>query len=126
MSVYRMEDYKIKIRNGSARPTGAYEITRRGNRRPVTQYSETYKTNAGEFTPEKWKWIVRECIEASGSKDLLKRIIDYCRTHCVWLKTEKDREEYAMEILIGRTYQCWMDFPVDNLLEGSAFVFEFP
>lgn len=120
-----MEDYNIQIRCGRAMPTGAYEITRIGTRREVTKYGETYKTNAGEFSPDEWKRIVRNCVEASDSHELLDRIIEHCRIYCVWLKTDREREEYAMEILTGRIYRHWKEFSVEGLSEKTAFVLMF-
>lgn len=125
MKAFRMEDYKINIRCGCARQTGSYEITKKGTRRAVTRYVETYKTDAGEFFPDEWMRLVRGCVEVSESSDLLERIIEHCRTNCVWLKTDKDREEYALNILIGRTYRNWKDFSTERLQEKTAFVFEF-
>lgn len=126
MKIYRMDDFRISIRTGRAAGTGIYEITRLGTRREVLKYAETYKTAGGEYPPEEWRQIVQSCIEASGSGELLERIIGHCRTHCAWLKTDRDCEEYALEILVSRAYRHWKDFPMDGLTEGSAFVFIFP
>lgn len=51
MQVHRMEDYRIRHRNGQARGTGNYIATRAGYRKEVTKYSEYYETDAGEFPP---------------------------------------------------------------------------
>lgn len=125
MKVYRMEDLRINQRIGRSRPTGTYEITRIGTSRAVTRFCETYATDAGEFIPEKWLEIVRKCADESNSTKLLERIVEHCRTNCVWLKTDKDREDYALNILVGRTYHHWKDFSLNGLTENSSFVFEF-
>lgn len=123
MKIYRMEDYYIQQRIGRARPTGTYEITKIGTRRAVTIFVESYVTNAGEFLPEEWKRIVKNCVEVSESQALLNKIIEYCCTHCVWLKTKNEREEYALNILTGRIYRHWKEFSMDGLSEKTAFMF---
>lgn len=125
MKAYRMEDLHIKHRCGRAMPTGSYETTRIGTRRAVTKFRETFQTNAGEFTPDKWYEVARSCVDGSGSEELLIRIVEHCRSHCVWLKTDKDREEYALDILVGRVYRHWKDFSVVGLTENTAYIFEF-
>lgn len=125
MKAYRMEDLRINHRVGRSIPTGFYEITRIGTRRATSKYCETYATDAGEFIPEKWLEIVRKCVEESNCTKLLERIVEHCRDNCAWLKTDKDREDYALDILVGRTYRYWKDFSLDGLTENSSFVFEF-
>lgn len=125
MKAYRMEDLKINIRTGCAMPTGTYELTRKGTRRAVTRYRETFQTDAGIFDPDQWREIARSCVDESDSGELFARIMEDCRSNCVWLKTDKDREEYALKILVGRVYRHWKDFSVDGLAEKTAYVFEF-
>lgn len=125
MKAYRMEDLYVHCRIGRAIPTGTYGLTRIGTRRAVTRFQETFQTNAGEFMPDKWYEIARSCVDESGSGELLARIVERCRSHCVWLKTDKDREEYALDILVGRIYRHWKDFSIDGLTENTAFIFEF-
>lgn len=125
MNAYCMEDYDILFRCGRVVPTGTYETTRRGSSRVVHRFEETYKTAVGEFLPDEWKRIIRGCVEASGSQELLERIIEHCRVNCVWLKTDREREEYALKILTGRVYRYWKDFSLEGLEEKTAFVFIF-
>ena len=125
MRIYHMEDYYIQTRIGRALPKGNYEITRIGTRRAVTKFIETYKTNAGELLPEEWKKIAKSCVEASDSQELLNKIIEHCHTHCVWLKSENEREEYALDILLGRIYRHWKEFSTDGMSEKTAFMFIF-
>lgn len=125
MKIYRMEDLQILGRIGRSVPTGTYEITRIGTRRQRTIFQETFKTRVGEFIPDKWYEIVRLCIMESGSEKLLDSIANYCATHCAWLKTEKERKEYAMDILVGRIYRYWKEFSVEGLAEDTCFVFVF-
>ncbi len=124
MRIYRMEDYRILYRSLAAMETGTYEITRIGTRRAVMKYVETYKTNAGEFTRTQWRDILLRCMGESGSRPLLDRIAEYCKTHCVWLK-KKEREDYALDILAGRIYRYWEDFSPEGVSENTVFVFVF-
>jgi len=128
MQVHRMEDYRIRHRNCRARGTGNYIATRAGYRKEVTKYSEYYETDAGEFPPEQWLEIMRECVTASGSEQLFAKICEEVKQNCVWLKTDKDIEEYSLNILAGRIYnqgRAWSNFDTGGAPERTAFVFDF-
>ncbi len=125
MKIYRMEDLKILGRIGRSVPTRTYEMTRIGTKRQKAMFQETFETPVGEFIPDEWCEIVRLCIMESGSEKLLESIVNYCATHCAWLKTEKERKGYAMNILVGRIYRHWKEFSVEGLAEDTCFVFEF-
>lgn len=125
MKAYRMEDLSVKYRIGRVMPTGSYEITRIGTKRAVTKFRETFQTNVGEFDPDKWYEIACSCVDESGSNELFARIVEYCYSHCAWLKTNKDRKEYALNILVGRVYRRWKEFSAAGLTENTAFIFEF-
>lgn len=108
-------------------PTGAYEITRRGNRRPVTKFSEVYTTDAGELSPERWRMELSKAIEADKESDVLEVIRAYCREHCAWLRKESDILDYAMDILASRSFlcgkECWKD--VADKVKDKYFIFAF-
>ena len=105
MQVHRLEDYRIHNRQGRSRGTGGYYVNRMGHKKETMVYSVYYETDAGEFSPEQWLEIMRECVAASGSEALLQRIIDHVKASCVWLKKDAEREEYALDILAGRIYR---------------------
>lgn len=96
MQVHRLEDYRIHNRQGRSRGTGGYYVNRMGHKKETMVYSVYYETDAGEFSPEQWLEIMRECVAASGSEALLQRIIDHVKASCVWLKKDAEREEYAL------------------------------
>lgn len=121
--IYCMEDYHIQTRIGRVEQTGEYIINRRGHKIPSMKYMLKYKTNAGLIDPEEWKKIVKNLVKISDSQELLNRIVEYCRTHCVWLRTEEEREEYALDILAGRIYRHWKNFSAEGLSEKTAFMF---
>ena len=122
---YTMEDLQIRIRIGRAVPTGLYERTRIGTRREICRYGEAFKTNVKEIDPEDWKKLMYACVEASGSEKLFAAIKQYCESRLAWLKKEDALDEYSLEILAGRVYRLWEDFPVNGLPESTAFIFEF-
>lgn len=124
MKIYSMEDYYIKMRIGERKIVG-YEITRKCTPRPVSKLMVIYKTNAGELLPEEWKRFVKNCVQVSDSQALLNKIIEHCCTHCVWLKSKNEREEYALNILAGRIYRHWKEFSTEGLSENTVFVFIF-
>ena len=128
MQVHRMEDYRISHRVGRSNGTGQYFVNSRGNKKEVLAFAETYETHAGNFKPERWVEIMRECVAASGSEALLQRIIDHVKASCVWLKKDAEREEYALDILAGRIYRqghAWSDFSTEGISENTAYVFDF-
>ena len=122
-----VEQYKIHHNIGRAVPTGAYEITRKGNRRAITKYSEVYKTDVGELSPEEWRVKLSEAIVNDKESDVLEVIIDHCREHCAWLHKEADIIDYAVEILASRAFlcgnECWKD--VADKVKDKYFFFKF-
>lgn len=128
MQVHRMEDYRIRLRRGLERGTGNYIINRMGNRKEVTKYSVYYETDAGEFPPEQWLEIMRECVVASGSEQILAKICEKVKRDCAWLRTDKEIEEYSLNILAGQIYnqgRAWSNFDTGGAPEKTAFVFDF-
>ena len=125
MKVHKMEQYHFSNRLGREEPTGKYETTRNGNRRAITKFMIRYRTEAGTIVPEKWLEIARMCVTETKSENLCQNIIRYISTHCAWLKTNVEKEEYALNILLGRVYRHWKDFSLDGATEHTAFVFEF-
>ncbi len=105
-----IENYQIQCRIGRAKPTGRFEVNRFGKRKPILTWSEEYETLAGTFSPAAWKEKAIQTIEADGQTNLLEKIKRYCKEHCVWLKTESDLEEHAIDCLCGRSYKHWPDF----------------
>ena len=118
-----MEDLYIRCRIGRAESTGFREKTRIGTFRNVTKFVERYKTDAGVFLPEEWIKIVRKCVEASESKELLEKIIERCRRNCVWLRSDEEIESYSLNILVGRIYRHWEDFQLQGLSEKTTLIY---
>lgn len=105
-----IENYKILQRTGSAVDTGKFEITRKGTRKAVLVYRETYKTSVGEFSPEVWYEKMYNAIQIDEKVDLLDKIIEHCTKKCPWLRNEYQIKEYAMDCLASNAYKYWWDF----------------
>lgn len=105
-----IEDYKILLRTGQAMPTGRYEKTRIGTMRQITEFVETYKTPSGELRKNEWYEKLHMAIIEEGETELFMKIKEHCREQCAWLHSEREIEEYSMEILAGRNYKAWKEF----------------
>lgn len=117
MQVHRMEDYRISHRVGRSNGTGQYFVNSRGNKKEVLAFAETYETHAGNFKPERWVEIMRECVAASGSEALLQRIIDHVKASCVWLKKAR-----ATKVKEDRGSMDDWDYEVPGQMELSDFI----
>lgn len=122
-----VEMYNIHHRIGRAMPTGSYEITRTKTRREITKFSEVYRTDIGDLSPEQWWTELLKAIEIDKEADVLEVIVDHCKRNCAWLHKEDDILNYAMEILAGRTFlcgnECWKD--VADKVKDRYFIFTF-
>ena len=71
---------------------------------------EEYVTPVGKFLPEEWIETAKRVVEYNGLTALYEKIKQHCQTQCVWLKTEKQIEEYALSCMANHAYKCWKDF----------------
>lgn len=122
-----IELYRIHSRICRSMPTGIFEVTRIGTRRMVNKFQETYKTDLGEFTPEKWREECSRVIETDKEEDVLEEIIEHCRKNCAWLHKDNEIKDYAMNILAGRIFlcgnECWKD--VADKVKDKYIIFKF-
>ena len=88
MKIVSISDYAIHHRIGRSEPTGTTYITRFGNTRQKNVFKEFYKTNIGEFTPEKWLEVTLQIIQTLMENELLEEIKEHVAGHCVWLKND--------------------------------------
>lgn len=47
-----------------------------------------------------------------------------CNGHCVWLKNDKEIEEYSASCLASGAYMYWEDFKDKRLPAHKVFIFE--
>ena len=104
--------------------TGTTYITRFGNTRQKNVFKEFYKTNIGEFTPEKWLEVTLQIIQTLMENELLEEIKEHVAGHCVWLKNDKEIEEYSASCLASGAYMYWEDFKDKRLPAHKVFIFE--
>ena len=124
MRIVSISDYAINLRIGRSENTGTTYTTRAGNVKHRTVFKEYYKTDIGEFKPEKWLYETKEIIKTIQETDFLEEIKDYVKNNCHWLKTPDEVEEYAIKCLASGAYMYWDDFNKKRLLEHKVFVFE--
>ena len=82
------------------------------------------KTQFGNIEDINYYPLIKELIEIAGKSELLILIKDHCREHCVWLKTEKDIENHAIDCLLLKAYEHWKDFP-KQMPEPDKWIFYF-
>ena len=124
MRVVSVSDYAIKHRVGVSIPTRELYVTRAGNTRHRIEFKEYYKTNMGEFAPKEWLETALQIIQAVQETKLLEEIKGYVKKNCLWLKSEKEIEEYSVRCLISGTYMYWEEFPDKRWINHKVFLFE--
>lgn len=124
MKIVSISDYAIRQRIGRSEPTGATYTTRFGNTRHQNVFMEFYRTDIGEFVPEKWLEATMQIIHTLQEVNLLEEIKDHVKNNCAWLKTDKDIEEYSASCLASGAYMYWDDFKDKRLPEHKVFLFE--
>lgn len=105
-----IEDYKIQTREGRVVPTGSYEITRFGNRRPVTQFRELLHTPKGTFPIDEWEQLAFTAVLEDGKEELLCKIEDHCRVHFAWLHGDREIRIHALTCMASHAYEYWKNF----------------
>lgn len=85
---------------------------------------EFYRTDIGEFVPEKWLEATMQIIHTLQEVNLLEEIKDHVKDNCVWLKTDKDIEEYSASCMASGAYMHWDDFKDKRLPEHKVFLFD--
>ena len=121
---FRKQLQKIPDRIGRSEPTGTTYITRFGNTRHQNVFKEYYKTDMGEFASEKWLEVTLQIIQTLMENELLEEIKEHVAGHCVWLKNDKEIEEYSASCLASGAYMYWEDFKDKRLPAHKVFIFE--
>lgn len=105
------KELEIKYRTGKSYQTGKHRINRAGNRVEIYEQREAYMIQSGaELWPEEWRGQMKAAIAEEGKQELLSRIVEAVKTHCMWLRTEQEILDYAMDCLAGEAYRAWQDF----------------
>lgn len=123
MKVVSISDYAIKCRVCRCEPTGTTYITRSGNIKQKDVLREFCQTNMGEFASDKWLEVTLNIIQELQETKLLEEIKEYVKNHCIWLKTDKEIEEYSVSCLASGAYVYWEDFGDKRVLKHKVFLF---
>lgn len=119
MIIAKIEDFKAKSNNFRTEFIGK-DNTGRKRYRPIS----FKKTLFGDIEDSVYYPIAKEFIIIAGKTELLQSIKDHCREHCVWLKKERDIEEYSIDCLLSRAYEYWPDF-IYQSLDPDKWIFYF-
>ena len=82
------------------------------NGRKVTRFISYVHTRRGNVERSQWQSMVRELIREAGEEELFQQLLEWTGERTLWLKTEKERENYALELHASRIFdkEEWVDF----------------
>ena len=112
MSEYSTSDLKwTSVREFRPVGTGEFYRTTRGTLKEKLIAREFVRTAAaGVLELDEWCRLMEQAVEREDRTDLLDRIVEHCRSHCAWLRKEKELREYALECLSSGACMAWDDF----------------
>ena len=86
--------------------------TQMENGRKVTRFISYVHTRQGNVERSQWQSMVRELIREAGEEELFQKLLEWTGERTLWLKTEKERENYALELHASRIFdkEEWVDF----------------
>lgn len=91
--------------------TGKYYFTSNGKKKEITVGKNfVHTTAAGVMELDEWRRLMEDAVEREGKRELLNRVVEYCRIHCAWLRRENEIRGYALECLSSEAYRVWSDF----------------
>lgn len=99
--------------------TGSFFLNRNGRRVENTRGVEYIPTKIGKIEKPEWHRMIEEAAARENQTELLGRIEKACH-RMAWLKTDKDRHEYALGVLCSGAYLYWPEWS-----SSSSFVFRF-
>ena len=68
--------------------------------------------------------VTLQIIQILMENELLEEIKEHVAGHCVWLKNDKEIEEYSASCLASGAYMYWEDFKDKRLPAHKVFIFE--
>ena len=66
-------------------------------------YRHGKMTDIGDILEEDWLKLARYIIERDSEQDLFSGLVEYSQS-CAWLHSNKEREEYALELHMSRIF----------------------
>ena len=124
MKLIEISECSIRSRRGRVEETGGIYQTRSGNIKRKCVFKEIYETGIGKFYQSEWMDMALQVIECIGENDLLDEIKKYAKENYVWLKADKDIQEYSVQCLLSGAYMYWGKFENKRILEHKVFFFE--
>lgn len=124
MKLIEISECSIRCRQGRAEETGEIYQTRFGNTKRKCIFKELYETGIGKFYQSEWLEMALQVIECIHENDLLDEIKKHVKENCVWLKTDKDIQEYSADCLLSGAYMYWEKFKHKRMPEHKVFFFE--
>ena len=79
-------------------------VTRREKGRKIDYFISYVDTRRGYIEMSKWQSMVRELIREAGEEELFQQLLEWTRERILWLKTEKERKTYALELHASRIF----------------------
>lgn len=62
-------------------------------------------TKIGEIEIPYWRDLAKETIVQAGEEKIFNALLDWTSENCTWLKTEKEKEQYALELHMMRIFE---------------------
>ena len=86
--------------------------TQMENGRKVTRFISYVHTRQGNVERSQWQSMVRELIREAGEEELFQQLLEWTRERIPWFKTEKESENYALELHALRLFdkEEWVEF----------------
>ena len=108
---YTTQDLKqIGPKHFAVVETGGFYVNRLGRRVKETEGRDVIKTaGAGTLEESRWTELYVKALKEEGKGHLLETVIEYCKTHCAWLK-EHQLTHYACDCIANESYKAWDDF----------------
>ena len=68
--------------------------------------------------------VTLQIIQTLMENELLEEIKEHVAGHCVWLKNDKEIEEYSASCLASGAYMYWEDFKDKRIPVHKVFFFD--
>ncbi len=75
-------------------------------------------TEIGDIEYTQWIELVQYMIERDGEQKLQKDLLSWVKERCLWLHSQKEWEEYALDLHAVRIFDCkeWVCYEEFNKL----------
>ena len=91
----------------------SFEFSKTGARHTkVIKAVPIYNTPSGPYTKEEWINDIQEQIDARGERTIYEHLKLFTKKGILWLKTDEEKEEYAMQLYSNRIFESkrWVEY----------------